>query len=59
MKKNFLVFILLFTLNCFAQQKQFSINWTNDKVLQTDFGKLIVPAFDTEHFNYNDERGLT
>ncbi len=58
--KNCYFFIATFlTLFCFSQQKKFTIDWTGEKVLETDYGKLIVPGFDAKHFNFDDEKGLT
>ncbi len=42
----------------FGQQKQFSIQWKGVRTLETEFGKMEVPDFDSNHFNYNDEDGL-
>jgi len=44
---------------CFGQQKQFNINWNGSKVLETAYSKIEVPGFDTNHFNYSDNNGLT
>jgi hypothetical protein len=43
---------------CFGQQKQFSIQWEGLRTLETEFGKMEVPAFDSKHFSYNEEDGL-
>lgn len=42
----------------FSQQKQFNIEWTGDKVLETQYGKITVPGFDDEHFSYDHKNGL-
>ncbi|WP_422105814.1 type IX secretion system sortase PorU [Winogradskyella sp.] len=58
--KNCYVFVsMLLTLFCFGQQKQFTIEWNGDKVLETAYGKITVPSFDAKHFNFDDESGLT
>ncbi|MEO1033726.1 MAG: peptidase C25, partial [Bacteroidota bacterium] len=58
--KNCCVFVsMLLTLFCFGQQKQFTIEWNGDKVLETAYGKITVPSFDAKHFNFDDESGLT
>ena len=58
MKNCYLISILLFTMLCFGQQKQFNINWDGYKVLETSYSKIEIPAFDEKHFNYNDDSGL-
>ncbi|REE08697.1 peptidase C25-like protein [Winogradskyella pacifica] len=58
MKNCYLISLLLFTVLCFGQQKQFNINWDGYKVLETSYSKIEVPAFDENHFNYNDDTGL-
>ncbi|WP_179008778.1 type IX secretion system sortase PorU [Winogradskyella forsetii] len=59
MKNCYLIVLSLFTMFCFGQQKKFSINWNGNKILQTAYSKIEVPAFDADHFNYNDTYGLT
>jgi len=59
MKNCYSIFFLLFSILCFGQQKQFNINWTGTKLLETEYGKLEVPAFEAEHFNYDDAKGLS
>jgi len=58
MKKYYSIFFLFFSILCFGQQKQFNINWSGVKALETDYGKLEVPSFDSKHFNYDDVNGL-
>lgn len=58
MKNCYSIFFLFFSIVCFGQQKQFNINWEGFKVLETDYGKIEVPAFDTNHFNYDEVNGL-
>ncbi|WP_179335778.1 type IX secretion system sortase PorU [Winogradskyella costae] len=58
MKNCYLISLLLFTMLCFGQQKQFNINWDGYKVLETNYSKIEVPAFDENHFNYDDDKGL-
>ena len=58
MKNCYLIFFLFFSILCFGQQKQFDINWAGVKVLETEYGKIEVPAFDTNHFNYDEVNGL-
>jgi len=43
---------------CFGQQKQFNIKWNGVKTLETEYGTIQVPAFDANHFNYDDDNGL-
>jgi len=59
MKNCYLILFLFSSIVCFSQQKQFNINWAGTKLLQTDYGKIEVPSFDTEHFSYNERDGLT
>ncbi|WP_299125715.1 type IX secretion system sortase PorU [uncultured Winogradskyella sp.] len=59
MKNCYSIFFLFFSIICFAQQKQFNINWAGVKTLETDYGKIEVPAFDVKHLNYNNKDGLT
>ena len=59
MKNYYFICFLFLSIICFSQQKQFNINWTGVKTLETDYGKIEVPAFDAKHFNYNDKDGLT
>jgi hypothetical protein len=57
--KNCSVFVLtMLSLFVFGQQKQFDIEWTGDKLLETAYGKITVPAFDEKHFSYDEESGL-
>jgi len=46
-------------MHCFGQQKQFDINWNRSIVLETAYNKIEVPSFDTNHFDYNEDVGLT
>ena len=59
MKNCYLIALLLFTMHCFGQQKQFDINWDGSIVLETAYNKIEVPSFDANHFDYNEEVGLT
>ncbi|WP_178984348.1 type IX secretion system sortase PorU [Winogradskyella helgolandensis] len=59
MKNCYLISFLLFTVLCFGQQKQFNINWNDNIVLETGYNKIEVPAFDENHFNYDENIGLT
>ncbi|WP_138434888.1 type IX secretion system sortase PorU [Winogradskyella algicola] len=57
--KNCSVFILMIIgLFAFGQQKQFNIEWNGDKVLETEYGKIIVPGFSEQHFSYDNKNGL-
>lgn len=57
--KNCSVFILMIMgLFAFGQQKQFNIEWNDDKVLETEYGKIIVPGFSEQHFSYDNKNGL-
>ena len=58
MKNCYSIFFLFLSFLCYGQQKQFTINWEGTKVLQDDFGKIEVPAFDANHFSYSDSKGL-
>ena len=58
MKSCYRIFFLFFSLICFGQQKQFNIQWEGVKTLETEYGKMEVPAFDAKHFNYDDAKGL-
>lgn len=42
----------------FGQQKQFNVEWNGDKVLETEYGKIIVPGFSEQHFSYDNKNGL-
>lgn len=44
---------------CFSQQKQFNIKWDGNILLETAFNTIEVPAFDADHFSYNETKGLT
>ncbi|WP_111685573.1 type IX secretion system sortase PorU [Winogradskyella tangerina] len=59
MKNCYCLVVFFLTLFSYGQQKQFKIEWNGDKVLQTDYGKIIVPGFDDKHFSYDDKKGLT
>ncbi len=59
MKNCYTFYFVFFTMFCFGQQKQFIIQWDGVKILETEYGKMQVPAFDSKHFNYDDEKGLT
>jgi len=57
--KNCSVFILtILGLFAFAQQKQFNIEWSGEKILETEYGKIVVPSFAEQHFSYDDKNGL-
>ena len=58
MKNCYTFFFLFFAMLCFGQQKQFNIKWNGVKTLETEYGKIQVPAFDANHFNYDDAKGL-
>ncbi|WP_339752901.1 type IX secretion system sortase PorU [uncultured Winogradskyella sp.] len=58
MKNCYTFFFLVFTMLCFGQQKQFNIQWNGVKTLETEYGKIQVPSFDSKHFNYDDANGL-
>jgi len=59
MKNCYIIALMLFSVLCFGQQKQFNINWSGYKVLETAYSKIEVPAFDDNHFSYNESDGLT
>jgi len=57
--KNCSVFILtILGLFAFGQQKQFNIEWSGEKILETEYGKIVVPSFAEQHFSYDDKNGL-
>ena len=56
--KLILIFFLSFFLG-FSQQKRFDVNWQGTKLLKTGVSKIEVPAFDSEHFNFDEINGLT
>jgi len=58
MKNHFTLFLFCCGLLTFGQQKEFTINWTESKVIETALSKVEVPAFNTEHFNYDHDKGL-
>jgi flagellar hook assembly protein FlgD len=49
---------MIFGLFAFGQQKQFNVEWNGDKVLETEYGKIIVPGFSEQHFSYDNKNGL-
>ncbi len=57
-KKLFFLFLLSFFLG-FSQQKRFEINWQGTRIFNTSVSKTEVPAFDPNHFNYDEITGLT
>ena len=59
MKNCYIFLCALISMVTFAQQKQFNIEWNGVTTLENEFGKIEVPAFDSKHFNYDDEKGLT
>lgn len=59
MKNCSISFCLFLTLFTFGQQKQFTIEWDGLRSLDTEYGKMQIPSFDKEHFNYDDTKGLT
>lgn len=59
MKKSFTISFIFISLIAFGQQKQFTINWNGHRTLETAFTKIEVPSFDSNHFNYEAEKGLT
>ncbi|WP_299127220.1 type IX secretion system sortase PorU [uncultured Winogradskyella sp.] len=56
--KNCYIFLLLISFVSFGQQKSFKLNWEGVRTLQTEFSKIEVPNFDTNHFSYDDKDGL-
>jgi len=57
-KKLFFLFLLTGVLG-FSQQKRFEINWEGSKTLITSISKIEVPSFNSEHFNYDEVKGIT
>jgi hypothetical protein len=58
MKKILLSLTLLYTLFGNAQQRQFDINWSESKILETELSRIELPSFDDNHYSYNDKKGL-
>jgi len=58
MKNCSVLFLMMLGLLAFGQQKQFNIEWIDDKVLETEYGKITIPGFDEKHFSYDSENGL-
>lgn len=59
MKHCFSIFFLFLSFLVFSQQqKQFNIKWTGTTLLKNDFDNMEVPAFNAEHFSYDDSKGL-
>ncbi len=56
---------LLFLLalhSCFfalAQQKTFTLNWENSRVLSTESASIELPAFNKDNYRFSFERGLS
>lgn len=56
MKTTFTIFLFLAAISLSAQQKRFSIEWTDKKeVAVTAASSMIVPGFDDQHFNFDYE----
>lgn len=58
MKKILLSVAFLSFLLGHAQQKQFDINWSEPKVLETELSSIELPSFDDKHFSYDDQDGI-
>jgi hypothetical protein len=58
MKNCYTFFFIFLALICFGQQKQFNIQWEGVKTLENEYGKIEVPAFAANHFNYTVDKGL-
>ncbi|NNE33003.1 MAG: type IX secretion system sortase PorU [Winogradskyella sp.] len=58
--KNYYIYLILIT-SCFSfgQQKQYSIAWDGYRILETSVDKIELPAFDSNHYSYTEEKGLT
>lgn len=59
MKNCYIFLFFIFSIVVFGQQKEFYIEWNGEKTLETEYGKIQVPSFDSKHFNYDDQKGLT
>ncbi|MFC4721388.1 type IX secretion system sortase PorU [Geojedonia litorea] len=59
MKKLLLAILFLSFMFGYSQQKQFEITWNGTLFLETSSSKIEVPAFNSQNFSYDDERGLT
>lgn len=55
MKKNFLLLLLITSVNLFAQQKKYTINWEGTQKLFGANFSIEVPSFNEENFVYNDD----
>ncbi|MBT8279811.1 MAG: type IX secretion system sortase PorU [Bacteroidia bacterium] len=58
MNKLLLFAVLILHSYGFSQQKTFTINWENSRVLATESSSIEVPAFNAENFSFSYERGL-
>ena len=57
--KNFLLLVFIFSQSIlFSQQKTFDITWEGTKIFQTSMSSLEIPAFDVDHYSFNDATGL-
>jgi len=59
MKNKLILIFFLSSFSVFSQQKRFDINWQGNRLLKTAISKIEVPAFDSEHFNFDEINGLT
>ncbi|WP_298555480.1 type IX secretion system sortase PorU [uncultured Algibacter sp.] len=58
MKKKILFLLLVISAGVFAQQKRYSINWSDSQTFSIGSFSIEVPSFNQEYFNYDLERGL-
>ena len=56
--KLFFLFFLSVFLGI-SQQKHFEIVWQGTTTMKTSISKIEVPFFNSDHFNYDDIKGLT
>jgi hypothetical protein len=58
MRNCYSIFFLFISFLCYGQQKQFNINWNGTKLLENEFNKIEIPAFEAKHFAYDETKGL-
>ncbi|PKQ44793.1 type IX secretion system sortase PorU [Confluentibacter flavum] len=58
MKRKFLLLFLFFTIVCFSQQKNYTVNWDGKQALSAGNQTIEIPSFNKEYFSYEFEEGL-
>ena len=59
MKNYYTIILCCFIVFGYSQEKRFSIEWNDAKVMKTASNGNGFSAFDAKHFNYDTEKGLT